>query len=217
MGLYTMGVPQKLVKTLQKQYNINIFVETGTYMGGTSVWASDHFKKVITIENSRSIFEKTSNRYKNVENIDFLYGNSKEHLKNIVLSLDEVAIFWLDAHWSGGETYGINDECPLIEEIKIINNTKLNHIILIDDARLFIKPPPPPHKPEQWANISQIISQINEIENRYCFIADDVIGVVPNSSLQNLSPYFADVTAFEQRIVSKNASFFNKVKRKLNF
>ena len=128
-----------------------------------------------------------------------------------------MAIFWLDAHWSGGETYGINDECPLIEEIKIINNTKLNHIILIDDARLFIKPPPPPHKPEQWANISQIISQINEIENRYCFIADDVIGVVPNSSLQNLSPYFADVSAFEQRTISKNSSFFNKVKRKLNF
>lgn len=211
-----MGVPKKLVTILQKQYNIDTFVETGTFKGRTSLWASNHFKKVITIENSRTIFDKTSDKYKHIKNIDFLYGHSKNHLKNIVFNLNEVAIFWLDAHWSGGETYGINDECPLIEEIKIINSTKLNHIILIDDARLFVMPPPPPHKPEQWANISQIISQINERENRYCFIADDIIGVVPDSAIKSLSPYFEDIRTHERKLASKNTSIFNRIKRKLN-
>lgn len=219
MGLYTMGVPENLVRILQKQYNVNTFVETGTFMGATSLWASTLFKKVITIENARPIYEKTSSKYKDVKNIEFLSGNSKDHLKNIVQNLDHVAIFWLDAHWSGGETYGVNDECPLIEEIRIINDSKLNHIILIDDARLFVKPPPPPHKAEQWANISQIMAEVDQVKDRYTFIADDVIGVVPNSALPNLSPYFAEVAAYEQNLMaqinSKKASLLGRVKRKL--
>lgn len=221
MGLYTMGVPENLVRILQKECKADTFVETGTFMGGTSVWASSYFKKVITIENSRAIFEKTSDTYKHIPNIDFLFGNSKDHLKKIVSNLNHTAIFWLDAHWSGGETYGINDECPLIDEIKIINSATFNHIILVDDARLFVKPPPRPHKAEQWANITQIISELNVVKNRYCFIADDVIGAVPDSILQSLFPYFDNAILFEQnlaaQIAAQKTSLLSRMKRKINF
>lgn len=210
-----MGVPKQLVLLLKKQFNIHSFVETGTFNGGTCTWAAEHFKNVITIENSKVIYERTSAKFKHLSNIEFLFGHSLEHLKNLVSKLNEPAIFWLDAHWSGGETYGVNDECPLIEELKIINSAKVNHIILIDDARLFVKPPPPPHKAEQWANVSQIITELNKVSGRYVFIADDVIGAVPNEALENITPYFIDVTAFEQNLIPKQPSFVERVKRKL--
>jgi len=215
MGIYTMGAPKSLVLSLQKQYAIQTFIETGTYYGGTSTWASDHFSKVITIENSKAIHEKTAAKYKHITNIDFLFGHSLEHLKNIVANLKEPALFWLDAHWSGGETYGINDECPLIEELRIINDSKINHIVLIDDARMFVKPPKPPHKPEQWATISQIIIELNKIADRYCFIAADVIGAVPNSAVKNIIPYFEEVAKFEETLQPPRISFVDRVKRKL--
>lgn len=215
MGMYTMGVPKQLVLILQKQFNIQNFIETGTFNGGTCSWASEHFKKVITIENSKVIHERTSKKYKDLTNIEFLFGHSLEHLKDIVEQLSEPSIFWLDAHWSGGETYGINDECPLIEELKIINSSKINHIILIDDARMFVKPPKPPHKAEQWANISQIIMELNKIGDRYCFIADDVIGAVPNAALPNVAPYFEAVSNFEATLQVPKLTFFDRVKRKI--
>jgi hypothetical protein len=93
MGMYTMGVPKQLVLSLQKQFNIQTFVETGTFNGGTCTWASEHFKKVITVENSKVIHERTSTKFKHLTNIDFLFGHSLEHLKNIVANLKEPAIF----------------------------------------------------------------------------------------------------------------------------
>jgi len=214
MGLFAMGVPVKLTEILKDKYKVKTFVETGTYMGGTTLWAAQRFEKVITVENSKAIFEKTSSLHKDKKNIEFLFGNSKDHLKSIVAELDSPAIFWLDAHWSGGETYGIEDECPIIKEIETINNSAHNHIILIDDARLFMKPPPLPHKAEQWADISQIIFKLNEVKNRYCFIADDVIGAVPADAKKSLGPYFEEIIKFEQRLMPKQ-SFMSKLKSKL--
>jgi len=67
-------------------------------------------------------------------------------------------LFWLDAHWSGGDTYGENDECPLMDELKIIFQYRKNYVILIDDARLFMAPPPKPHKIENWPSIKEIVN-----------------------------------------------------------
>jgi hypothetical protein len=51
--------------------------------------------------------------------------------------LNEPAIFWLDGHYSGGFTAMGEKETPVYEELKIIFSNKQDHVILIDDARLF--------------------------------------------------------------------------------
>ena len=45
--------------------------------------------------------------------------------------------FWLDAHYSAGDTFLYNNQiCPLYEELDQIKNLKKNtHTILIDDIR----------------------------------------------------------------------------------
>jgi hypothetical protein len=84
----------------------------------------------------------------------------------------------LDSHWSGGDTYGKNDECPLLEELEIIFKFKRNYAVLIDDARLFLYPPPSPHKIDNWPSIKEIVETIPS--GYEILIFDDVIYIFPS-------------------------------------
>lgn len=194
MGIIRMGVPTDLVTQLSLQFNIKNFIETGTYYAETAVWASKFFHKVVTTEYSQDLYEIVKTKYKDIANIEFLFGDSRIQLNEIFQRLDNSAIVWLDAHWSGGATYGENDQCPLIEEINIINSSQFDHFILIDDARLFTSAPQPPQKIDQWPNISQVIDALRVKSNdRYIVIIEDVIIAVPNFAKPLLANYCQNV------------------------
>ncbi len=194
MGIYRMGPPEDLILKLSAAFAVENFVETGTFEGGTAVWAARHFKKVSTIERSEYFFEKTRKLYEKFENIDFIFGDSRTELENIVKNTRGASVFWLDAHWSGGATYGGDDQCPILEEIKIINSSKHENFIFIDDARLFTSPPPPPHKIEQWSDVSAIVNILQMIEkNRYIVIIEDVIIAVPDFAKSSVAQYCQEI------------------------
>ena len=190
MGL---GNCKPLMLVLKNEYNLPTFVETGTWKGDTSVWASQHFQKVFTVEFAKHIYESTSSIYSHVKNIEFLWGHTKDQLKFIVPQLNEPALFWLDAHWMGGGTAGENDECPLLEELEIINNSEWEHFILIDDARLFLSPPPSPHRIEQWPSLNEIIATLSAKTSRYIVIFEDAIVSVPKRAQSVLAQFCQDV------------------------
>ncbi len=180
MGIIRMGPPTEIIYKLKEVYGINNFIETGTYQGHTAYWASQIFEQVFTIEYSQDIYQKVTEKYCHIKNIDFLYGDSRNLLDSTVSQLESSSLFWLDAHWSGGLTYGERDECPLIAEIEVINCSDCEHFIFIDDARLFLSPPPQPHLPQQWPDISAVLNLLNSGKNsRYIVIVDDVIIAVP--------------------------------------
>ena len=104
MGIVHRGIPIHLALKLQSLFGIRYFVETGTYLGNTAAWASKYFERVYTIEASEDLWQQTSQRYKNVENIGFLQGNSA-HVEGIMIRL-MVQHFLVDAHWSGDVTTG---------------------------------------------------------------------------------------------------------------
>jgi len=198
MGIIRMGMPEELVILLQKNYSLNKFVETGTYYGNTAIWATKYFKNVSTIEFSEELFQVTSSKYKDFRSVEFLLGDSRSQLSKLINSIDEQALFWLDAHWSGGVTYGKEDQCPLLEEIEIINRSPLNHFILIDDARLFMSPPQSPHDIEAWPNIVEVIDALRagkESRDTYIVIIEDVIVAVPHYAKPELSKYCQEVNS----------------------
>lgn len=203
MGL---GDCKQLMLALKNEYNLPIFVETGTFQGGTSVWASEHFQKVFTIEFAKHIYEATSTAYSHVKNIEFLWGHTKEQLKLVVPQLKEPALFWLDAHWMGGGTAGENDECPLLEELQIINDSECEHFILIDDARLFLSPPPSPHRIEQWPGMNEIIATLSAGRSRYTVIFEDAIISVPERAKVVVARYCQDVNTkgWEEKLLGKS-------------
>lgn len=175
-----MGPPDEIISELRDAYSIKKFIETGTHYGSTACWASRIFEHVITIEYSDGIYKQVTENYGHINNIDFMCGDTRKRLQDIVPKLDGPSLFWLDAHWSGGETYGENDQCPIIEEIRIINGSEKDHFIFIDDARLFMSPPQPPHLIDQWPDITTIINALNSSKSeRYIVIIEDVIIAVP--------------------------------------
>jgi hypothetical protein len=173
-----MGVPRDEVLFIRDRYNCVVFVETGTYQGGTAVWAAGQFDQVHTIEFSKPIFEETAAKYQSVHNISFYYGDTRKVLTEILDKQSAPAILWLDAHWCSGITFGEEDQCPLLDEIRVINARPEEHFILIDDARLFLAPPPLPHRLDQYPAISEILAELN-CKERFVAVYDDVIFAIP--------------------------------------
>ncbi|MEJ0067709.1 MAG: hypothetical protein WDO24_02070 [Pseudomonadota bacterium] len=88
-------------------------------------------------------------------------------------------MFWLDAHWSGGPSAGEVEECPLLDEIAIVASGLDRHCVLIDDARLFLAPPEPPHNPDHWPTLCAITDALRTHHQPYIVVHQDVIIAVP--------------------------------------
>ena len=141
-----------LILRLRDEYGLTNFVETGILHGRTTEWAAGHFEQVYAIEFSLMHFTKTKHRLRGIPNIHWTLGNSGEKLGGVLSLLSAPGILWLDAHWSPDLNYDLPEfgECPIMDEIDAINYDGRPHIVLIDDARHFIKGPPAPYHDAAW-------------------------------------------------------------------
>ena len=123
---------------LQDDYKkYSCFIETGTYNGDTTFALEPFFDKIHTIEFSQKYYTNTKNRYSG-NKINFILWDSSIVFENLLPTITDKCIFFLDGHWSGGDTGHSAKDCPLTEEITLINNLFQNDaIIIIDDFRLF--------------------------------------------------------------------------------
>lgn len=180
MGIVRLGIPDEIVSKLQASFGIQTFVETGTHLGASALWASDRFQRVVTIEASEEFYNSAKQRLETKTNISIVLGDCRACLPQIIANLSSPSLFWLDGHYSGGATFGEKDECPLLGEIAVLNASMEEHFILIDDARLFLAPPPLPHAPEQWPTIDVVCQKLQEgPKPRYVVVYEDVIYAVP--------------------------------------
>ena len=126
------------LKNLQDDYTkYNCLIETGTLNGDTIFELEPYFDKLYTIEFSEKYYNNTKNRY-NGNKINFILGDSSTEFLSLLPNITDKCIFFLDGHWSGGDTGHSAKDCPLEEEITHINNLFQNEaIIIIDDFRLF--------------------------------------------------------------------------------
>jgi hypothetical protein len=187
MGVVQFGVPRDLVLWARDTLGARAFVETGTNKAETTVWASEHFQKVVTIEGQASLVAAATAHHGHRKNIRFLHGDSRTLLAPTLAELGEPAVLWLDAHWCGEGTFGPTSECPLLEELSAANHSRPDHVVLIDDARFFIGPPPPPHKQSDWPDLMQVTRALSEGQvPRYVVIHQDVIVAVPISAREGL-------------------------------
>ena len=51
--------------------------------------------------------------------------------------------------------------------------------MLVDDARLFLAPPPLPHKADHWPELPEVVSVRGAAHPRYIAVCDNVIVSVP--------------------------------------
>lgn len=208
MGIVRFGVPEQEVMHIAKLMNLSIFFEGGTYKGQTALRVSRMFKKVITVERSETMFKMAQANIGYVENIQMLKGDTRDYIK-IVLENNNNVLFWLDAHWSGAATYGDNDECPLLEELSLIFKYKKDYAILIDDARLFMSPPPKPHKLESWPTLKAIIMILPH--DWELVIYEDVIYLLPEKISLVCREYFQQKASNKWLAAESDGSLFARV------
>lgn len=131
-------VKQNMLKKYCHLFNLKVLVETGTYFGDMVESMKHEVDKIYSVELSRKLFEKASNRFSADEHIEIINGDGGEKLPQIMQQLDQPALFWLDGHYSAGFTAkGESDTSILRELVAIFEAPNLDHVVIIDDARCF--------------------------------------------------------------------------------
>lgn len=179
MGNLRQGPPSDLVLVLKAQLEVDEFVETGTFQGNTAAWAVEHFSRVMSIELSPAYHAAAQARFRGQSKVRLACGNSGVILQQYVPTLNRPALFWLDAHWSGGDTAGEKAECPLLDELAAINDSAAEHVVLVDDARLFCLPPPKPHRADHWPSLVEVVNLLAAGGRRHVVIFEDVFVALP--------------------------------------
>ena len=93
-----------MLKKYAEDYNLKVFVETGTYYGDTVASLYKYFEETYSIELNRELFEMAQKRFKKKKHIHIIYGDSGKELGNLMTRINTPTLFWLDGHYSGGVT-----------------------------------------------------------------------------------------------------------------
>lgn len=164
-------VKQAAIRRYQKQFHLDTMIESGTFMGDMVFEQLPQFKKIISIELSKEFYDRAVQRFNEFQTVDILHGDSSELMPQIVPTLTAPALFWLDGHYSGGDTAKASLETPVIAELESIFESSHSHVVLIDDARLFTGE----HDYPTIAKLQQYVDR-----KRYTMIVkDDIIRLLP--------------------------------------
>jgi hypothetical protein len=120
------------------KYLNNWFVETGTYHGdGVAYALAAGFPQARSVELSPKLFSRCQQRFSEDKRVRLWQGDSSLLLQEMIEDIQEPITFWLDGHYSCGETARGQVTCPVLQELEIIGRHPLReHTLLIDDVRL---------------------------------------------------------------------------------
>ena len=98
------------------------FVETGSWYGAGIQGAIDSggFREIYSVELSRFHYEHCKRRFYGQGNIHLWHGDSARSLPDILSHIDAPATFWLDAHYSQGDTAMGETKTAIIQELEAI-------------------------------------------------------------------------------------------------
>ncbi len=167
-----------LARELARAANLRDFVETGTFVGNALAWASRGFERVWTVELNADFLAQAKANNPGLANVTYLHGDSASELPKVVSQLPGPALFWLDAH-AGAGYFADHDICPLVQELETVLASPHEHCILVDDARAFLAPPPPPFDYRKWPTLEEIFAAVAKRPGYHIVAIADVLIIVP--------------------------------------
>jgi hypothetical protein len=128
-------------RVLEREFlRSGICIETGTYLGETTLRLSKMYPLVVSIEPDERLYAFAKMRFKRKYNVELVLGTSENRLSEVLSRVEDGSDvnFWLDGHFSGGFTFLGENEMPIIQELKVIsdNLARLDSVVVaIDDFR----------------------------------------------------------------------------------
>ena len=168
------AVKVDVISSAARQFGCKTLVETGTYLGDMIARTRHLFDRLYTIEVDPTLHANACARFSTDPAVTVLLGDSAHELPKILEQLTTPAFFWLDGHYSGGETGKGDLDTPIQTEVELIlRHPVRGHVILVDDARLFVGQ-------NDYPTLDGFRQQLERLCSTYTFsVASDIIRFVP--------------------------------------
>jgi len=169
-----MSEKRAVLSALATKFSVNVFVETGTYYGDTSAYMAEFVSEIHSIELSEQLARLAQKKFALNSKVHIHQGDSGAVLSEVMNSLKERALVFLDAHYSRDETARGSKDSPLIEELRCFQGLTIrDHIIVIDnllDCFAGLK---------DYPTIGQVIDEISKINRAYVIsVKDDFLSAI---------------------------------------
>jgi hypothetical protein len=168
---------ENVINEYRKGFSVHTFVETGTYRGQMVSAVKGVFSHIYSIELGEELCRAAQEQFKKDRHVSIHCGDSAEVLPTILTELTEPTLFWLDAHYSYGDTAKAEIETPIEKELQsILNHAIPGHVILVDDARCF-------DGSHDYPTLGEVESLVHEAKNSYTFfVENDIIRIFPKET-----------------------------------
>lgn len=163
-------VKHAVVKEYQRRFGLRTLVETGTFAGGMIDAVKGRFARIVSIELSPEWHARAIERFRAEPHVTLLRGDSGERLAEVLATLDEPALFWLDAHYSGPATARGTVDSPIVRELEAIRAHPVRgHVVLIDDMRDF-------QGRDGYPTVAELLAWIRDADpNAAVEVRDDIL------------------------------------------
>ncbi len=164
-------VKQRLIRRYAAQHRCATLVETGTFRGDMLLAMLNDFRTLYSIELHPGLYSRAQRLFLNQPKVRLLQGDSGQRIADVLKDLNEPAVFWLDGHFSAGNTAKADLETPVMAELdQVLKHRIPNHVVLIDDARLFTGQ-------NDYPTLDFVKAQLARAGNFTVTIEDDVIAI----------------------------------------
>lgn len=126
---------QRTVREYGARYGLRTLIETGTYYGEMVATMKDYFERIYSIEYDPELAREATRKFECDSRICILEGDSARVLPELLKSIAQPALFWLDAGYWGWGNLARDPQRLSIEVESILAHPVKSHVILMDDAR----------------------------------------------------------------------------------
>lgn len=175
-GVAPPPVKRMILSSYLRRFDLHLFIETGTHLGDTLAYIAHHEDvKSTSIELDDSYYQLAMQRFASYANVSLFKGDSGTVLPELVRNLSAPALFWLDGHYSGGDTARGAFDTPVSAELQAILDSPIkSHVILIDDARCFDNSNSYPH-------LDAMLNMVRVNGFYHIEVSADIIRLTPKS------------------------------------
>jgi len=133
--------PHFIKQSILERHGISnsTWVETGTFKGNTTAFLANRFKHVHSIEPQYNLYQQARKNLSYIPNITLHLGTSEDTFETVLGLIRSDVCFWLDGHYSSGDTFRGHNATPIKHELRVIAKHLAKFsgvVVLIDDIRM---------------------------------------------------------------------------------